>query len=107
VSVREITVRELSLLLCSPSPPVLLDVRRQDEHAWARIDGAVLIPLDELDSRLDELDPSRPHVVFCHHGIRSLGGAVLLERAGFGDVVSLRGGLEAWSLEVDPKVPRY
>lgn len=106
-AVRQITVRELAGMLEGEAPPVLLDVRRPDEHAFARIEGSVLIPLHELQDRLDELDPSRAHVVYCHIGIRSLSGAVLLERAGFEQVWSLAGGIEAWSREVDPRVPRY
>ena len=93
-------------MLRGPEPPVLLDVRRPDEHAWAHIEGAILIPLPELEGRLDELDPSRPHVVYCHVGVRSISGAVVLQRAGFEQVWSLIGGIEAWSRQVDPKVPR-
>lgn len=107
MTIREITVAELAEWLRGEDPPVLLDVRRPDEHDWARIEGSVLIPLHELDGRLDELDPTRRHVVYCHHGIRSLSGAAILASAGFAEVVSLRGGIEAWSLQIDPAVPRY
>ena len=106
-AVPQITVRELAQLLRGEAPPVLLDVRRPDEHAFARIEGSILIPLHELQERLDELDASRPHVVYCHIGIRSLSGAVVLARAGFAQVWSLTGGIEAWAAEVDPRVPRY
>lgn len=106
-TVEQITAPELDQMLRGEDRPVLLDVRRPDEHALARIEGSILIPLHELSERIDELDPSRPHVVYCHAGVRSLSGAVLLQRAGFEKVWSLMGGIEAWSRQVDPKVPRY
>jgi rhodanese-related sulfurtransferase len=85
----------------------LLDVREPGEHAVASLAGARLIPLRELPHRLRELDPGRPLVVFCHHGMRSLQAVHLLRARGFPRAVSLRGGIDAWSRRVDPGVPRY
>jgi adenylyltransferase/sulfurtransferase len=88
---------------------LLLDVRRLEEHRRARIEGARLVPLDELPRRLAELSDwkERTIVVHCHHGGRSARACVLLLEQGFGDVANLVGGIEAWSLTVDPEVPRY
>ena len=71
--------------------------------------GSRLIPLNELPARAGEVDPPEGAavVVYCHHGVRSLSGAALLERLGFRDVASLAGGIDAWSRFVDPAVPRY
>ncbi len=88
---------------------LLLDVREPDEFERARIEGATLVPLGELQGRLGELEAwrSRPVVVLCHHGARSELGAKTLIDAGFDRVENLDGGIEAWSLTVDPSVPRY
>jgi rhodanese-related sulfurtransferase len=106
-SVPEISPATLAARLAAGERLVLLDVRRPDEHETARLDHSVLIPLHELTERLDELDPSEETVVYCHHGVRSLSGVVILARAGFARVVSLAGGIDAWSASIDPAVPRY
>jgi adenylyltransferase/sulfurtransferase len=103
----EIGPRELSERLESGERPMLLDVREPHEHRIARIEGAVLIPLRTLPGRLAELDRDREIVVLCHRGARSLNALEILRLAGFARVVSLKGGIEAWSKEVDSKVPRY
>jgi len=88
---------------------LLLDVREPDEWETAHIEGAVLIPLGELGSRLAKIEPwrERPVVVLCHHGGRSTRACRLLAEHGFRRVENLSGGIEAWSLTVDPAVPRY
>ena len=88
---------------------LLLDVRDEDEFAKARIEGAKLIPVAKLDERLDEIESfrDRPVVVHCHHGPRSRRAAKLLLERGFQQVEELTGGIEAWSLTVDPDIPRY
>jgi molybdopterin/thiamine biosynthesis adenylyltransferase/rhodanese-related sulfurtransferase len=104
----EIAASEAASLLGQPGSAVtLVDVREPHEYAITRIAGAVLIPLRSLPARLDELDPSRPVVVYCHHGARSLRAVELLRGSGFARATSLRGGIDAWSTEVDPGVPRY
>lgn len=87
----------------------LLDCRTADEHAVARIDGAVLIPMQELPDRVGELEAARQAtvIVHCHHGMRSLKVTRWLRGQGFGRACSMQGGIEAWSLEIDPAVPRY
>ena len=104
----EITVEELRALMDASGPaPLLLDVRRYDERETAIIGGCEHIPLDELEDRMDELDPAAEYVVYCHHGVRSLSAAAMLEAAGFTRPTSLRGGIDAWSVRIDPSVPRY
>ncbi|CAM9942597.1 unnamed protein product [Discosporangium mesarthrocarpum] len=89
--------------------PFLLDVRRADERETASIEGAHWIPLDELEARIGELIPvkDQPLVVHCHHGGRSEKAVRLLLERGFSRAENLDGGIEAWSLTVDPSVPRY
>ncbi|MBX7113727.1 MAG: hypothetical protein K1X64_05275 [Myxococcaceae bacterium] len=107
---REITVQQLSQWLSDANrpQPVLLDVRRPDEHAYAALPKSKLIPLNELEDRLDELADLKVELIvcYCHHGIRSMSAWVLLSNHGF-NVTSLRGGIDAWSLEIDHQLPRY
>jgi rhodanese-related sulfurtransferase len=87
----------------------LLDVRNPDEYATAHIAGSTLIPMGELQSRLAELEPlkDQPIVVHCHHGGRSLRVTMFLRQQGFTNVQNMTGGIDAWSQQVDPSVPRY
>ena len=104
--IQQIPVEELKRRLDAKQPTLIVDVRQPWEHELAAIPGSVLLPLNELQSRLGEVapPPGALVVVYCHHGMRSLSGAALLARH---DAVSLAGGIEAWSLQVDSKVPRY
>ncbi len=86
----------------------LLDVRESWEHQTARIDGAKLIPMGDVPSRVhQELDPDERIVVVCHHGVRSLNVANWLRQQGFEQAQSMRGGIDEWSRSVDAKVPVY
>ena len=84
----------------------VLDVRERWEYDLARLPGARLIPMRELADRVGELDPARPLVAYCHHGVRSHFALRLLSKAGFPDLAHLAGGIEAYS-QLDPSVPRY
>jgi rhodanese-related sulfurtransferase len=86
---------------------VLLDVREPEELAVARIEGSRSIPLADLGSRHEELDPALSTVCICHHGIRSAIAAQSLERLGFREVYNLSGGVDRWAVEVDPSMKRY
>jgi rhodanese-related sulfurtransferase len=88
---------------------LLLDVRNPDEYATAKIEGATLIPMGELQARLSELEPHKQNhiVVHCHHGGRSMRVTQFLRQHGFSQVQNMDGGIDAWSLQVDPSVPRY
>ncbi|MCB9554384.1 MAG: sulfurtransferase [Myxococcales bacterium] len=107
MSVRQLTPKDVAAALAAADPPLLLDVRTPGEHRLAAIPGAVLIPMDALAARLDELDPDRPVIVMCHHGYRSQNVAHYLAARGFDDVANLAGGIERYSREVDPTIPRY
>jgi len=85
----------------------LLDVRNPDEYAICRIAGSRLIPLPRLPEGASELDSARDIVVYCHTGIRSAHSVNYLRGIGFRRVRNLRGGIEAWSTDVDPSIPRY
>jgi adenylyltransferase/sulfurtransferase len=103
----EIDARELKARLDRGDDLVLVDVREPHEHEIASIPGARLIPLNRLPEHLNELDSSREIVLHCHHGVRSMRALEMLRESGFRKLESLRGGIDAWSLEVDPSVPRY
>jgi adenylyltransferase/sulfurtransferase len=107
--VQQVTVEELDRRLRAGEPVYLLDVRKEWEHETAALPGSVLIPLDELPSRVDEISVPEGalFVVYCHHGVRSLSAAALLEGLGLPGAASLRGGIDAWSRMIDPALPRY
>jgi rhodanese-related sulfurtransferase len=85
-----------------------IDVREPWEFATAHIPGTVLMPMGEVPARAhQELDPDEHVVILCHHGQRSLNVAVWLRNQGFEQAQSLRGGIDAWSAEVDPAIARY
>jgi rhodanese-related sulfurtransferase len=88
---------------------LLLDVREPDEYAIAKITGSVLIPMRELHDRIGELDEHRDRliVVHCHHGGRSLRVTQHLLSIGFTKVQNMAGGIEQWSEQIDPRVPKY
>ena len=106
-AVPQIPVRELQARMSSGRPFILLDVREPFEFEMARIEGANLIPLGELPARYPELDRAREIFVFCHSGVRSERAAEFLRSAGFAKVANVAGGIDAWSEEIDPNVPRY
>lgn len=103
---RQVSVEEAHALLEGPSPPLLLDCRQPEEYDLVHLAGAVLHPLPEIAEQVPALEPGRPVLVYCHHGVRSINAAILLERAGY-EAMSMRGGIDAWSLRVDPTLPRY
>ena len=105
----EISVQEVQALRSAGGPWLLVDCREPDEHSITRIEGAVLIPMREIPERLGELEPHRDGriVVHCHHGVRSLRVTRFLRERGFAAAQSMAGGIEAWSLKVDPATPRY
>jgi rhodanese-related sulfurtransferase len=83
-----------------------LDVRRDDEREIASL-GGIHIPLHDLEKRYEELPrDKKPLIVYCHHGVRSLYATQFLKYHGY-DALSLAGGIDLWSLEIDPAVPRY
>jgi adenylyltransferase/sulfurtransferase len=105
----QLSVRDLKALLDRGEPVYLVDVRHPWEHELVALPNtAAVIPLHELVDRHDELAPPPGALVvaYCHHGIRSLNAAALLERI-HPRVASLAGGIDRWSLEIDPTLRRY
>ena len=103
----EITVEEAQRLLAGPNPPLIIDVRETDEYAICRIEGSRLIPMNTVPARLAEIPQDVPVLVQCHHGGRSMKVTQFLRAKGYARVTNLKGGIDAWSLKVDPSVPRY
>jgi rhodanese-related sulfurtransferase len=86
----------------------LIDVRELWEFATSHVDCSLLIPMGEIPARANqEFDPDERLVIMCHHGVRSLNVTVWLRSQGFEQTQSMRGGIDAWSAEVDPAVARY
>lgn len=108
VSTDEVSVQELQRVLADPASGIrVIDVREPDEHAISRIEGVALLPLSALPQRFKELDPGKPLYIFCKGGHRSQQACYFLKRQGFSNVKSVKGGILAWSVQVDPSVPRY
>lgn len=107
MSAMNMTVKELKALRDAKKPHFLLDVRQPEEYEICRIDGATLIPLGELPRRLGDLPKDKTIVVHCHHGGRSMQAVRFLREQGYETAVNLAGGIDAWSEEIDPSVPRY
>ena len=95
------------LLKASPQEVVLLDVREPAERSQAAITPSIHIPMREVAGRLSEIPKETRLVVYCHGGTRSMMVAAFLESRGYTSVANLAGGIDAWSLRVDPSVPRY
>ena len=96
--------KELAAKLQSATPPHLLDVREPEEHEFVALPNSTLIPLGQLASRIDEIEEWKDEeiVVYCHHGIRSLNAIGQLKHFGFSKLLYLAGGIDRWSMEVDP-----
>jgi sulfur-carrier protein adenylyltransferase/sulfurtransferase len=106
--IEEISATDLKRRMDAGEDIQLIDVRQPEEWAFAKIEGAKLIPLGEILNRMDELDENRETVLHCKAGMRSANAVQALQRAGFkGELKNLKGGITAWSNEVDPKVPKY
>lgn len=105
----QVSPQQLAEQLKSANPPHLLDVREPGEHAVAALPNSTLIPLGELAFRADEIEEWKDHpvVVYCHHGIRSAHAISHLRTIGFNQLFNLAGGIDRWSMEVDPSTPRY
>jgi rhodanese-related sulfurtransferase len=106
--VQEIAPKDVARRLRSePGRLLLLDVREDFEREVAAIEPSVHVPMQQVPERLREIPHDRTVVVYCHTGVRSAMVAGYLSTHGFEDVASLQGGIDRWSRDVDPKVPRY
>jgi adenylyltransferase/sulfurtransferase len=105
---QEITATELKQKMDAGEEVQIIDVREENEYNYAKIPNAKLIPIGQILDRMDELDPSRETVLHCHAGGRSARAIEALKQAGYkGELSNLKGGITAWSDEVDPNVPKY
>jgi rhodanese-related sulfurtransferase len=103
----EITPAELKKKLDAGEKLLLIDVREPWEHQTCHIEGARLIPMRNIPANLQSLDVEETVICYCHHGMRSLDVAVWLQKQGVESARSLAGGIDKWSAEIDPKLPRY
>ncbi|MEO8351429.1 MAG: rhodanese-like domain-containing protein [Chthoniobacteraceae bacterium] len=107
--ISEISVVEAQQRLKSARPPTLIDVRERDEWAVAHIEGAQLLPLSEWPAIAKHhlKDRAAEILIHCHHGSRSAHAVAILQAQGFTNVTNVAGGIDSWSENVDPAVPRY
>jgi rhodanese-related sulfurtransferase len=103
----QISAKEVSERIARGEKMLLVDVREPWEFDLCKIPGAKLIPLGALPANLNALLEADEVICYCHHGMRSLDAAVWLRQQGVEGAKSMAGGIERWSAEIDPKVPRY
>ncbi len=104
----EVTVQDMKRALDDPALGIqVIDVREQDEHDFAHVQGTGLVPLSQFAQRFKEFKPEQSYYLYCKVGGRSLRAVYFLRQQGFKDVKSVRGGIDAWSREIDPTMPRY
>jgi rhodanese-related sulfurtransferase len=103
----EISPRDVQAMIDRGEQFLFVDVREKWEHDAARIEGAVLIPLRQIPANVQQISKAGKIVLLCHHGIRSMDAAVWLQSQGIKDAVSMSGGIDQWSREVDSSIPRY
>ena len=106
----ELSPQEAHTRLQQPDAAVLIDVREPEEFSLSRIDNARLIPMQSIPAQVQELEALSDDatlLILCHHGVRSLQVASWLRARGIENCYSIAGGIERWSREVDPSVPRY
>jgi rhodanese-related sulfurtransferase len=105
---REFTAKELHAYLESAADkPLLLDVREPWEFQTAHIEGATLVPMRSIPTRVSDLDPQQEIVVICHHGVRSRMVGLFLENHGFTNIINLTGGVDAWARDIDQRMATY
>lgn len=105
--ITQCTADEVKQRLDNGDRLTVLDVREPNEYAFAHVEGSLHIPLRQMPERMQELDASEDIVVLCHHGMRSQQACLFLQQYGFARLYNLKGGIDAWSINCDPSVPRY
>jgi adenylyltransferase/sulfurtransferase len=104
----DVTVQDMKRALDDPKLGIkVIDVREPDEYEIAHVKGTQLLPMSELQTRLQELNPDQQYYIHCHHGGRSMRVLQFLRQQGFKHLKNVAGGIDAWSVEIDSKVPRY
>ncbi len=107
MSIQHSNPADVASLLAGDDAPTIVDVREQWEYDLVHLPVSMLIPLNTLAARAKDLDPSRSYALLCHHGMRSEMAANWLMQHGFSRLINIDGGIDAWSLDVDPSLPRY
>ena len=105
-TLKSINTQELNDLFSKKTDFTLLDVRENEEIAIAKIQSSTHIPMGQIVDRIDEIDKNKPVIVMCHSGGRSARVCVYLAENGY-DVTNLAGGINSWSINIDPSVPQY
>jgi adenylyltransferase/sulfurtransferase len=104
----EVTVQDMKKALSDPSLNIkVIDVREPDEHEIAHVKGVPLVPLSTLPQKFTSLDPNQQYYIHCKAGVRSMKALLFLREQGFKYLKSVKGGISAWSDEIDPQVPKY
>jgi adenylyltransferase/sulfurtransferase len=104
----EVTVQEMKKALDDPSLGIkVIDVREADEYQIARVQGVPLVPLSTLPQKFTSLDPNQTYYIHCKGGVRSMKALNFLREQGFKYIKSVKGGISAWSDEIDHSVPKY
>lgn len=105
----ELNVAQCESLINGENPPLLIDCRELNEYTHCRIDGATLVPLSNFTETAEAEFSSGdvPAIIYCHHGVRSLNAVFYLREQGFTHTYSMAGGIDQWSLLIDPNVVRY
>jgi rhodanese-related sulfurtransferase len=106
----EITPAAARQKLARESNVILLDVREPEEYALAHVEGSLLMPMQSVPAELQKLEAMADEgdlLVLCHHGVRSLQVAAWLHAKGIENALSVSGGIDRWSVEIDPLIPRY
>jgi adenylyltransferase/sulfurtransferase len=104
----EVTVQDMKRALDDPKLGIkVIDVREPDEYEIAHVNGVPLLPLSQIQSRFTELDPNQQYYLHCKAGVRSMKALHFLRQQGFKYLKSVKGGITAWSEEINPNVPRY
>ncbi|MCK4710171.1 MAG: sulfurtransferase [Gammaproteobacteria bacterium] len=104
---RQMAPLQLKSYLGQATSPLLLDVREPWEFDICSIDNSILIPMGQIPTKLEQLNPQQEIVVICHHGIRSAQVCHYLEHQGFDQLINLSGGVEAWARDVDINMAVY
>jgi rhodanese-related sulfurtransferase len=105
----ELDVQQCHLLMRSDTPLLVIDCRELNEYSFCRIEGSTLVPLSNFmgTAEAEFARQDTPAIIYCHHGVRSLNAVFYLREQGFTHTYSMRGGIDAWSLEIDSSVLRY
>jgi adenylyltransferase/sulfurtransferase len=104
----EVTVQDMKRALDDPKLGIkVIDVREPDEYEIAHVEGTTLMPMSALQQRFTELDPNSQYYIHCKMGGRSMRALQFLRQQGFKNLKNVAGGIDAWSEEIDPGVPRY